>query len=103
MLEAVFASVISNLNFLMCIVIVVMAFFVYNVKKSSLMLHLGIAYSLFCVSHLALLLENPDTLDVFDFLIQVRLVAYLVLGAGLYLKITRSAPADEGIEAGMPR
>ena len=68
---------VTILNFVLCVVIVVLSFVVYNRKKTTLAVCIGVAFGLFGISHLATLLGLSDVLGTV--LIVVRTVAYLTI------------------------
>ena len=73
-------------NFFLCIVIVVLGFFVYRKKQNMSALLIGIAFGLFGISHLVQLLgitQIPDTA-----LILIRICGYILVAAALWLFIT---------------
>lgn len=69
-------------NLILCIIIVLLGYWGYQKKKNSILLYIGIAFGLFGISHLAILLGLRTALE--DVLIVVRLVAYLLVVFAVY-------------------
>ena len=64
------------LNFIFCVIIVILGIWVYKAKKVVLALYVALAFGLFGISHLAILLGVKST-DIY--LIIIRALAYLVI------------------------
>lgn len=69
-------------NLLLCIIIAALAYWGYKKSRDLTPLYIGIAFGLFGISHLAVLLGLKDALETA--LILVRLLAYLVVIFALY-------------------
>jgi len=69
-------------NLVLCIIIVILGYWGSKKSGETFPLYIGIAFGLFGVSHLAILLGLKETLDVA--LIIVRLLAYLIVVYTLY-------------------
>jgi hypothetical protein len=80
------ADPVVVVNFFLCIVIVVLGFFVYRKKQNMSALLIGIAFGLFGISHLVQLLGITQILDTA--LILVRICGYILVAAALWLFIT---------------
>jgi len=74
-------------NFILCVVIVVMGVWEYIRSKSRVELYLGSAFGLFGVSHLLTLLGLAAGLTLP--LIIIRLLAYLIVIYALYIAIAK--------------
>ena len=68
---------VTTINFVLCIVILVLGIWAYAKKKGDVPLYIGIAFGLFAVSHLMTLLGLAAGLTIF--LIIIRLIAYLLV------------------------
>ena len=64
------------LNFVFAVIIVILGFWVYRSKKLVLALYIALAFGLFAISHLAILLGTPNT-DIS--IIVIRTLGYLVV------------------------
>lgn len=73
---------ITAINFVMCVVILILGVMTYAKKKLAMPLLVGIAFGLFGVSHLANLLGFAVAWQ--SFLIVVRTIAYLVVIYALF-------------------
>lgn len=73
---------IYAVNLVLCIIILILGYWGYKKSKSSVPLYIGIAFGLFGVSHLSILLGLKDTLG--PVLILIRLLAYLIVIYALY-------------------
>jgi len=73
----IWLDLITTINFVLCIVILLLGLLVYNKKKMAMPLLVGVAFGLFAVSHLATLLGFRDAWE--PFLIAVRTLAYLLV------------------------
>lgn len=73
---------VVTINFILCIVILVLGIWAYAKKKGDVPLYIGIAFGLFAVSHLMNLLGLAAGLTVL--LIVIRLIAYLLVVFALY-------------------
>lgn len=69
-------------NLLLCIIILILGYLGYSKSKDAVPLYIGIAFGLFGVSHLAILLGQREALG--SVLIVVRLLAYLIVIYALY-------------------
>ncbi|MGC1121352.1 MAG: hypothetical protein WBA22_09680 [Candidatus Methanofastidiosia archaeon] len=69
-------------NLVLCIIIVVLGYWGFKKSGDSVPLYIGIAFGLFGISHLSILLGLKDTLETP--LIAVRLLAYVVVIFALY-------------------
>ena len=82
---------IELLNLALCIIVLVLGLWQYNKTRSKLVLKISLAFGLFGVSHLMMLLPNLGT--GFTFLIMsIRLIAYVLVVFGLYSVITLKKP-----------
>jgi len=68
---------IITMNFILCVAIFLLALYVYSKKKLAMPLIVGIAFGLFAISHLAVLLGLEVAWETF--LIALRTVAYLLV------------------------
>ncbi|MBU7046510.1 MAG: hypothetical protein HXS54_15695 [Theionarchaea archaeon] len=73
---------IYMVNLLLCIIIVILGYWGYKRSKDTMPLYIGVAFGLFGISHLAILLGLRDSLE--NVLIVVRLLAYLIVVYALY-------------------
>jgi hypothetical protein len=64
------------LNFIFAVIIVILGFWVFRAKKLIIALYIALAFGLFAVSHLAILLGAPSTNIS---IIVIRSLAYLVI------------------------
>ncbi len=64
------------INFVFAVIIVILGFWVYRAKKFVLALYIALAFGLFAISHLAILLGTPST-DIS--IIIIRSLGYLVV------------------------
>lgn len=78
---------IAAINLLLCIIILVMGIIENSRSKTHLPLYVGIAFGLFGVSHLMMLLGLALAFSAF--LIAIRLAAYALIIYSLYLLIAR--------------
>ncbi|KYK38340.1 MAG: hypothetical protein HXS46_07840 [Theionarchaea archaeon] len=69
-------------NLVLCIIILVLGYWGFRKNKDSVPLYIGVAFGLFGLSHLSILLGLKETLGVA--LIVVRLLAYLIVIFALY-------------------
>jgi len=76
------------INLILCIIILVMGIIENSKSKTHLPLYVGIAFGLFGVSHLMMLLGLAATMSVI--LIVIRLVAYALVIYSLYLLIAKN-------------
>ncbi len=73
-------NLVYVVNLLLCIIIVILGYWGYKKGRDFVPLYIGIAFGLFGLSHLAVLLGvNAETL-----LIAIRLLAYLIVVYTLY-------------------
>ncbi len=70
------------LNFVLCIVILMLGAYAYRRKKSFIPLLIDVAFGLFAISHLMTLLDMAETLETP--LIVIRALAYLTVIFALY-------------------
>lgn len=73
---------IIAVNFVMCVVILILGVMAYSKKKVAMPLLIGIAFGLFAVSHLATLLGFAKAWE--SFLIVDRTIAYLLVIYALF-------------------
>ena len=73
---------IYMVNLLLCIIIVILGYWGYKRSNDAMPLYIGVAFGLFGISHLAILLGLRDSLE--NVLIVVRLLAYLIVVYALY-------------------
>ena len=73
---------ITAINFVMCVVILILGVMAYGKKKVAMPLLVGIAFGFFAVSHLATLLGFAEPWG--SFLIVVRTIAYLLVIYALF-------------------
>lgn len=73
---------ITAINFILCVVILILGMMAYAKKKVAMPLLVGIAFGLFAVSHLATLLGFREAWE--SFLIVVRTIAYLLVIYALF-------------------
>jgi hypothetical protein len=64
------------INFIFTLIIVILGFWVYRIKKLILALYISLAFGLFTISHLAILLGTSST-DIS--IIIIRTLGYLVI------------------------
>jgi CHASE2 domain-containing sensor protein len=74
------------LNIILCLFILVMGLWEYQRSRAALALYIGIAFGLFGISHLMLLLGLG--IGMTPLLISIRLIAYLLVIAGLFHAIS---------------
>jgi hypothetical protein len=74
------------LNIILCFFILVMGLWEYQRSRAALALYIGIAFGLFGISHLILLLGLGTGMT--PLLISIRLIAYLLVIAGLFQAIS---------------
>ncbi|MBU7024525.1 MAG: hypothetical protein HXS40_10205 [Theionarchaea archaeon] len=74
-------------NLVLCIIIVVLGYWGFKKSGDSVPLYIGIAFGLFGISHLSILLGLKDTLETP--LIVVRLLAYLIVIFALYKAVKK--------------
>ena len=72
---------VTTINFVLCIVILVLGIWAYAKKKDDVPLYIGIAFGLFAISHLMTLLGLAAGLTAL--LIVIRLIAYLLVVVAL--------------------
>ena len=73
---------VTTINFILCVIILVLGIWLYAKKKYDVPLYIGVAFGLFGVSHLLTILGLAAS--VVTFLIVVRLIAYLLVIFALY-------------------
>lgn len=64
------------LNFIFALIIVILGYWVYRAKKLVIAIYIGLAFGLFAISHLAVLLGTPSS-DIS--IIVIRSLGYLVV------------------------
>lgn len=64
------------LNFIFAVIVVILGFWVFRAKKLVIALYIALAFALFAVSHLAIILGTPSTNIS---IIVIRALAYLVI------------------------
>ncbi len=69
---------ITTMNFALCVVIVALAVVAYNKKKNDVVLYIGVAFGLFGLSHLIVLLGFGGA-TVTTVLVIIRTLAYLTV------------------------
>lgn len=67
-------------NFIFAVLILILGFWVYRLKKMMLALYVAFGFALFAISHLAILLGTPSS-DIS--IIIIRSLGYLVVIYGL--------------------
>jgi hypothetical protein len=70
------ADITTNLNFVFGVIILFLGLWVYKIKQYALALYLALAFGIFAVSHLELILGLPTSNISVIFL---RVLAYLVI------------------------
>ena len=68
---------ITTMNFALCVVIVALAIAAYNKKKNDVVLYIGVAFGLFGLSHLIVLLGFGGAATTV--LVIIRTLAYLTV------------------------
>ena len=66
----------TMLNFIFAVIIVILGYWVFRTKKLILALYIALAFGLFAISHLAILLGTPSTNIS---IIIIRSLGYLVV------------------------
>ena len=74
------------LNFVFAVIIAILGFWVYKVKKILLALYISFAFLLFAISHLAILLGTSSTNIS---IIVIRALAYLIIIYALIMEAIR--------------
>jgi hypothetical protein len=69
-------------NLLLCIIIVILGYWGYKKSNDKVPLYIAVAFGLFGLSHLSILLGLKETLETV--LIIIRLLAYLTVVYALY-------------------
>lgn len=69
-------------NLVLCIIILALGYWGYKKSGDSVPLYIGIAFGLFGLSHLSILLGLKETLEYV--LIAIRTIAYLIVIFALY-------------------
>jgi hypothetical protein len=64
------------LNFIFALIIVILGIWVFRAKKMVIALYIALAFALFAISHLAILMGTPDTNIS---IIVTRALGYLVI------------------------
>jgi len=72
---------LTALNLVFCIIIVVLGYWAYHKKRNTTAIFIAIAFGLFGISHLALLLGSAST-EIS--LLVIRTLAYLVIIYAVY-------------------
>lgn len=75
---------ITVVNFFLAFVIFILGLAVYYKKKDTMTLYIGIAFGLYAVSHLVLILSLEGMTDT---LIVIRILAYLIVAFVLYKRL----------------
>ncbi len=75
---------INLMNLVFCVIILILAFWIYFKTKDTIPLYIGVAFLLFGSSHLAVLMTIERTYSTF-FLI-VRTVGYLAIIYALFVE-----------------
>jgi CHASE2 domain-containing sensor protein len=81
-------------NLVLCIIILILGIVGWRRSGKTLPIFIGVAFGLFGLSHLAILLDLKDSLD--PLLIVIRTAAYVLVALALYLvafQTKREAPA----------
>lgn len=73
-------------NFIFAVIIVILGFWVYRLKRMMLALYVAFGFALFAISHLAILLGTPSS-DIS--IIIIRSLGYLVIIYGLAREVLR--------------
>jgi hypothetical protein len=76
----------TTMNFIFSVIIVILGFWVYKVKNNVLALYIALAFGLFAISHLSILLGTPSTSIS---IIIIRALGYLVVIFALSKEILR--------------
>lgn len=80
---------VTIINLILCIVILVMGIIENSRTRTHLPLYVAIAFGLFGLSHLMVLLGMEGTLAII--MVVIRLVAYLLVIYSLYLLIAKKS------------
>jgi Ca2+/Na+ antiporter len=82
---------IELLNLALCIIVLLLGLWQYTKTRSKLVLKISLAFGLFGITHLMMLIPNLGT--EFTFLIMsVGVIAYVLVVFGLYSVITLKKP-----------
>ena len=74
------------MNFIFAVVIVILGLWVYRVKKILLAVYIALAFGLFAISHLAILMGTPSSNN---YLIIMRALGYLIVIFALSQEVIR--------------
>ena len=77
------------INLVLCIVIFVFGYWGYRERKDTLPLYIGTAFGLFGISHLVTLFDMASSFT--DFLIIIRVLAYLIVVFSLFIYVRMKA------------
>jgi hypothetical protein len=80
---------VYTVNLVLCIVIFVFGFWGYRKRKDTMPLYIGIAFGLFGISHLVTLFDMTTSFT--DFLIIIRVLAYLIVVFSLLMYVRMKA------------
>jgi hypothetical protein len=83
-------------NLILCIIIVTLGIFIYLKKGDLVPIYIGIAFGLFGISHAATILGLKGEGE--NFLIVVRLLAYLVIIYALFKILNRKTAVTGGAQ-----
>ncbi|AEG19215.1 hypothetical protein [Methanobacterium paludis] len=72
---------VTLLNLIFCIIIVILGYWAYRKKENVIAIYIAIAFGLFGISHLAILLGSPSSAVS---LLVIRTLGYLVVIFALY-------------------
>ena len=76
---------VSALNLLFCIIIVILGYWVYKNRENVLAIYIALAFGLFGISHLSILLGTKSS-EIS--ILAIRTLAYLVVIFALYKAAT---------------
>ena len=84
-------------NFVLCVIILILGYATYWRSGDEKVIYLGMAFGIFGVSHLAMLLGMREPLE--SFLIFIRTIAYILVAIALYKfwRDVRSGPPPGGV------
>jgi len=77
---------LSLMNALLCVIIVALGYINYKKSGNKLTIFIAISFALFGISHLVTLVGLREAW--FNFLITIRIVAYLIVISALYMAIS---------------
>lgn len=81
------AKLIYLINLILCLIILVLGIWGYRKKKNQSALMVGLAFGLFGGTHLVTLFDLQMQME--SLLIVVRIIAYLIVAAALYLESSK--------------